>query len=284
MARTEWGALAAAGCLFAASTALAAPFAMITELKGEAWALEQGKPRKLTLLGYLDHPAEIRIDSAGKLAITYFTSGVQYSFAGPARVALDNAAPKILDGEAPQFRKVTPDKAIAGGLSPEQWRRLQEATVIMRGVKSSFTVVGPDKTAVLEREPQFEWTSAPGAKGYRLVVYSAQNELLHEATTGQNALRPGTALRLQPGQRYRWKVDALGVLKPVSASGSFTVAVDAVREEMIGLKASGGNNAAARAFYATTLDAQGHTHDARSEWKALVRDYPDQTEFGTRAR
>lgn len=284
MARTRWAVLAAAGCLFAASTALAAPFAMITELKGEAWALEQGKPRKLTLLGYLDHPAEIRIDSAGKLAITYFTSGVQYSFAGPARVALDNAAPKILDGEAPQFRKVTPDKAIAGGLSPEQWRRLQEATVIMRGVKSSFTVVGPDKTAVLEREPQFEWTSAPGAKGYRLVVYSAQNELLHEATTGQNALRPGTALRLQPGQRYRWKVDALGVLKPVSASGSFTVAVDAVREEMIGLKASVGNNAAARAFYATTLDAQGHAHDARSEWKALARDYPDDTEFGPRAR
>jgi hypothetical protein len=284
MARTAWGVLAAAGCLFAASAALAAPFAMITELKGEAWALEQGKPRKLTLLGYLDHPAEIRIDSAGKLAITYFTSGVQYSFAGPARVAFDNAAPKVLAGEAPQFRKVTPEKGIGGGLTPDQWRRLQEATVVMRAVKSSFAVVGPDKTAVLEREPQFEWTSAPGAKGYRLVVYSAQNQLLHEATTDQNALRPGTALRLQPGQRYRWKVDALGVLKPVSASGSFTVAADAVREEMIGLKASVGNDAAARAFYATRLEAQGHAHDARSEWKALARDYPDETEFGTRAR
>ena len=284
MRRTAWGILAAAACLVAANSALAAPFAMITELKGEAWALEQGKPRKLALLGYLDHPGEIRIDPAGKLAITYFTSGVQYSFAGPARVALDNAAPKVLAGEAPQFRKVTPEKAIGGGLTPDQWRRLQEATVVMRAVKSSFAVVGPDKTAVLEREPQFEWTSAPGAKGYRLVVYSAQNEVLHEATTHQNALRPGPALRLQPGQRYRWKVDALGVLKPVSASGSFTVAADAVREEMIGLKASVGNDAAARAFYATTLEAQGHAHDARLEWKALARDYPYETEFGTRAR
>jgi hypothetical protein len=283
MTRTGWGVLAAAGCLFAASAALAAPFAMITELKGEAWSLEQGKPRKLIVLGYLDHPAEIRIDPAGKLAITYFTSGVQYSFAGPARVALDNAAPKVLEGEAQQFRKVTPQKAIGGGLSPNQWRRLQEATVVMRAVKSSFAVVGPDKTAVLEREPQFEWTSAAGAKGYRLVVYGAPNEILHEETTGENALRPGPALRLQPGQRYRWKVDALGVLKPVSASGSFTVAADTVREEMLGLKASAGNDAAARAFYATTLQAQGHAHDARSEWKALTRDYPDETEFGRRA-
>jgi hypothetical protein len=284
MRRTAWGVLAAAACLVAANSALGAPFAMITELKGEAWALEQGKPRKLALLGYLDHPGEIRIDPAGKLAITYFTSGVQYSFAGPARVALDNAAPKVLAGEAPQFRKVTPEKAIGGGLTPDQWRRLQEATVVMRAVKSSFAVLGPDKTAVLEREPQFEWTSASGAKGYRLVVYSAQNEVLHEATTDQNALRPGAALRLQPGQRYRWKVDALGVLKPVSASGSFMVAADAVREEMIGLKASVGNDPAARAFYATTLEAQGYAHDARLEWKALARDYPDETEFGTRAR
>ncbi len=284
MARSGWGVVGAAGCLFAGSAALAAPFAMITELKGDAWSLEQGKPRKLTLLGYLDHPAEVRIDPAGKLAITYFTSGVQYSFAGPARVALDNAAPKVLDGEAPQFRKVTPEKAIGGGLSPDQWRRLQEATVVMRVVKSSFAVVGPDKTAVLGREPQFEWTAAPGAKGYRLVVYGAQNELLHEATTEQRALRPGPALRLQPGQRYRWKVDALGVLKPVSANGSFTVAADAVREEMLGLKASAGYDAAARAFYAATLEAQGHAHDARVEWKALARDYPEETEFGRRAR
>jgi hypothetical protein len=284
MTRNAWGILAAAACLVAANSALAAPFAMITELKGEAWALEQGKPRKLALLGYLDHPGEIRIDPAGKLAITYFTSGVQYSFAGPARVALDNAAPKVLAGEAPQFRKVTPEKAIGGGLTPDQWRRLQEATVVMRAVKPSFAVVGPDKTAVLEREPQFEWTSAPGAKGYRLVVYSAQNEVLHESTTDQNALRPGAALRLQPGQRYRWKVDALGVLKPVSANGSFTLAADAVREEMIGLKALVGDDAAARAFYATTLEAQGHAHDARLEWKALARDYPYEAEFGTRAR
>jgi hypothetical protein len=284
MVTTGWRALAAASGLFAASAALAAPFAMITELKGEAWAVEQGKPRKLSLLGYLDHPGEIRIDSAGKLAITYFRSGVQYSFAGPARVALDNAAPKMLHGEAPQFRKVTPEKAIGGGLTPDQWRRLQEATVVMRAVKSSFAVVSPDKTAVLEREPRFEWTSAPGAKGYRLVVYSAQNEILHEATTEQNALTPGPALRLQPGQRYRWKIDALGVLKPVSASGSFTVASDTVREELLFLKASAGNDAAARVFYATALEARGHGHDARAEWKALARDYPEELEFRQRAR
>src|SRR5205807_607852 len=83
----------------------------------------------------------------------------------------------------------------------------------MRSVKTTFTVVGPDKTAVLDRTPEFEWTAVPGAKGYRLVVYGQDNDIIHEATTEEHSLRP--ALELESGKRYRWKVDALGVAKPV---------------------------------------------------------------------
>ena len=284
MARTAWSILAAAGCLAAASAALAAPFAMITDLKGEAWAMEGGKARKLSLLSYIENPTEIKVDSAGKLAITYFANGIQYSFSGPARLALDSAAPKVIEGQGAQFKKVTPEKSISGGLSADQWRRLQQATVVMRAVKSSFAVVGPDKTAVIAGEPEFEWTAAAGAKGYRLVVYGPKNDILHEATTEQQALRPGAALQLQPGQRYRWKVDALGVAKPVSANGSFVVADAAARERMSALKRSTGSELAARAFYATTLEAEGHGHDARAEWKALAREFPGEPEIVQRTQ
>ncbi len=257
---------------------------MITDLKGEAWAMEGGKARKLSLLSYIENPTEIKVDSAGKLAITYFANGIQYSFSGPARLALDSAAPKVIDGQAAQFKRVTPEKSISGGLSADQWRRLQQATVVMRVVKSSFAVVGPDKTVLIEREPEFEWTAAAGAKRYRLVVYGPKNEILREATTDQNALRPGSALQLQPGQRYRWKVDALGVAKPVSANGSFVVADAAARERMSALKRSTGSELAARAFYATTLEAEGHGHDARAEWKALAREFPGEPEIVQRTQ
>ena len=282
MARTAITIWTAAGCLAAANAALAAPFAMITDLKGEAWAMESGKPRKLTLLGYIENPTEIKIDGPGKLAITYFANGVQYSFAGPARVALESAAPKVIDGQAGEFKKVTPEKSIGGGLSSDQWRRLQQATVVMRNVKSTFAVVGPDKTAVLAREPEFEWTSVAGAKGYRLVVYGPQNDILHEITTDQTSLKP--ALGLQPGVRYRWKVDALGVAKPVSANGVFTVADDSARERMAEMKRSAGAELGARSFYATRLEAEGHTHDARAEWKSLARDFPNEPEIVQRSR
>lgn len=284
MTRTAFTIWAAAGCLAAASGALAAPFAMVTDLKGEAWAMEGAKPRKLSLLGYIENPTEIKLDPAGKVAITYFANGVQYSFAGPARVALDSAAPKVIDGAAGQLKKVTPEKAIGGGLSTDQWRRLQQATVVMRTVKSSFTVVGPDKTAVLDREPEFEWVAAQGAKGYRLVVYGPDNSILHEGTTEGTAARPGSVLKLQPGQRYRWKVDALGVTRPVSASGAFTVAEEAARERLVTLKQTAGAELPARAFYATTLEAEGHAHDARAEWKALARQYPNEPEIVQRSR
>ena len=213
-----------------ATQVFAAPFAMVTDLKGQAWAMDGAQPKKLALLGYIENPTEVKVDPNGKVAITYFANGVQYSFAGPARVSLESGAPKVIDGQAGEFKKVTPEKSIGGGLSSDQWRRLQQATVVMRNVKTTFTVVGPDKTAVLDKTPEFEWTAVSGAKGYRLVVYGPDNDILHEATTEQNSLRP--SLELESGKRYRWKVDALGVAKPVSASGVFTVADDAARERM----------------------------------------------------
>src|SRR5919197_1472770 len=258
MARTAIWIWAAAGCLVGAGSALAAPFAMITELKGEAWALEGAQPRKLSLLGYIDSRTDMKVDPAAKVAVTYFASGVQYNFAGPSRVSLEVTAPKVIDGNAAEFRKVTPDKA-------------------------SFSVVGPDKTALLAREPQFEWTVAPGAKGYRLVVYGPDHKIVHEATTEPTSLTPG-APPLEPGKRYRWKVDALGVSKPLTATGSFSVADDATRERLAAMKRAAGTDLAPRTFYATTLEAEDHAHDARAEWKALARDFPNEAHIAQRAR
>ena len=265
-----------------ATQVFAAPFAMVTDLKGQAWAMEGAQPKKLALLGYIENPTEVKVDPNGKVAVTYFANGVQYSFAGPARVSLESGAPKVIEGQPSEFKKVTPEKAIGGGLSSDQWRRLQQATVVMRSVKTTFAVVGPDKTAVLDREPEYEWTAAAGAKGYRLVVYGPDNDIIHESTTDHTSLKP--SLELQTGKRYRWKVDALGVAKPVSATGAFTVADDAARERLAEAKRSAGAELGARSFYATTLEAEGHTYDARAEWKSLAKEYPNEPEIVSRAR
>lgn len=91
-------------------------------------------------------------------------------------------------------------------------------------------------------------------------------------------------MSLEPGKKYRWKVDAIGVARPVSASGTFAVADEASRERLLGLKQAAGAEAGARAFYATTLEAEGYAYDARSEWRALARDFPDEAEFRARAQ
>lgn len=281
MTKTVKTIFIAAGALAVAAAAQAAPFAMVTDLKGDAWAMEGGKPKKLALLGYLESPTEIKVD--GKIAITYFTSGVQYNFAGPARVALDSQAPKVMEGAAGDSTKVTPEKSLGGGLSSDQWRRLQQATVVMRNVKSTFTVVSPDNTVVLAKEPEFEWTAAPGAKGYRLVIYGPDNTVLHEATTEQTALK-SDAFALEPGKRYRWKVDARGASKPASAQGNFALAEPDTRERLMAIKPPTNAPMGARVFYATLLEAQGHSYDARLEWKQLAKDYPNEPEIVSRAK
>jgi hypothetical protein len=277
------GFLFTAGSLAFAAAVQAAPFAMITDMKGDALAMEGGKQRKLAMLSYIETPVEIRVEQAGKLGITYFASGVQYSFDGPARISLDAGAPKVIEGPAGQSKKVGPEKSIGGGgLSNDQWRRLQQATVVMRTVKASFSVVGPDKTDLLAREPEFEWTGASDARRYRLVVSGPDNKIIHEATTDQTSVKAG-ALKLEPGQKYRWKVDALGVSKPVSATGNFTVASDDVRQRVISNRPGSDADLAARILYATTLEAEGHQHDARAEWKQLAREFPDVPEIKQRS-
>jgi len=280
MNRHAWVA-ALAGFSFAA-LAQAAPFAMITDIKGDAWANERGKQQKLTLLSYIESPLEVNIEPSTTLSVTYFTSGVQYSFQGPARVALDAQAPRVIEGKPAQPTKVGPEKAITGGLSKGQWRHLQQATVVMRSVKSRFTVVSPDKNVVLTREPEFEWTAAADAKRYRLVVYGPGNRILHEEITERTALQPGSALKLEPGQSYRWKVEALGVAQPVRAVSTFTIEDDALREKMVAGRPGAGAPLAARIFFATTLEADGYMTDARAEWKALAREYPDVPEIKRR--
>ena len=274
-----FGALA--GFAFSA-LAQAAPFAMVTDLKGDAWASEHGKQQKLALLSYIESPVEVKVERATTLGVTYFTSGVQYSFEGPARVALDAQAPRVIEGKPAQPTKVGPERAIAGGLSKDQWRHLQQATVVMRDVKSSFTVVSPDKNAVLTREPEFEWTAAANVKRYRLVVYTPDNKVMYETTTEQTAVQPGSALKLEPGQKYRWKVEPLGVAQPVRTVGHFVVEVAALREKIVAGRPGVGAPLAARIFYATTLEADGYTTDARAEWKALAREYPDVPEIKRR--
>jgi len=62
------------------------------------------------------------------------------------------------------------------------------------------------------------------------------------------------------------------------------VADDATRERLETLKRSAGADLAARTYYATTLEAEDHVHDARAEWKALAKEYPNEPEIVQRSR
>src|SRR4051812_17046307 len=148
MARTVIAVLA-----FIAAPAFAAPFAMITDLKGQAWAMGGEQPKKLALLGYIENPTEVKVDPNGKVAITYFANGVQYSFAGPARVSLESGAPKVIEGQPSEFKKVTPEKSIGGGLSSDQWRGPPQGPGVKGNVKTTFTLGGPRKNPPPQRPP-----------------------------------------------------------------------------------------------------------------------------------
>src|SRR5688572_15513467 len=124
--------LTALAAFLVTALAQAAPFAMVTGINGEATGTLAGKSRPLTLLAFIQGPEEVSVASRGRLVITYFASGMQYSVEGPAKMVLAAAEPQVLEGAA-QRKKISPDKWIGeGGLSSDQWRRLTQATSVMR--------------------------------------------------------------------------------------------------------------------------------------------------------
>ena len=261
--------------LFSASI-LAAPVAMITDLKGSAFVGNQ----KVSMLKYLDAKSELRLEGQSSVVITYFANPVQHTFTGPSKIMVGDTAPSAIEGASGDTKRVGPNTTIQGGLSGDQWRRLQQAAVVMRDVKPRFDVIAPNNTSILSaNDVELSWTPMDGAKSYRVVVYDdATSKIIHEATVSggiTTAELPASA-DLQTGKKYRWKVDALGISKPSGAFGIFTVADQPTVGKMNTIRPTDTADRPARVFYATLLEIEGYSYDAKQEWKRLAKQFPNE--------
>lgn len=282
MSRRLYGLLLALGAMLFALESWAEPVAMATDVKGTA-TLTGGKPGPISMLHYFDAPTTVRLAPGSLLVVTYFANPIQYSFKGPALVTIDSAAPRVSEGAPPEVRRVGPEKAIDGGLTRDQWRRLQQATVVMRSARPAFAVISPNQTAILSTRPELSWTPAAGAQSYRLTLSDDNdNAIANWTSTSTTSMVPETA-KLAAGKSFRWKVETTDAPQPLVASGVFSIAATDVAHRMIQSRPADGADLAANVFYATLLDIEGFGHDAKAEWRRLARQFPEEGTLQRRA-
>ncbi len=85
------------------------------------------------------------------------------------------------------------------------WWRAPEPPIDPGVRGAGFSAVSPSGS--LTRVSGFAWMALPLAESYRLSLIAGETEVWEETTTGQSITAPPALL--QPGQPYRWRVEAL---------------------------------------------------------------------------
>ena len=127
--------------LSAATAALAAdPLGMVIDVQGNA-TLGKGKAE---MLSYLNAGSEVQLSPGASMTVTWYAGSKELKFTGPARLKVEPAGIKVVQGGAAQERAVTEEKVAATRKLPQ---RLGQAAVNMRGLKP----MTPEQEAARER-------------------------------------------------------------------------------------------------------------------------------------
>lgn len=119
--------------LMASTPALAAePLGMVIDVQGNATLTEGGKSSRLDMLSYLNARNEIQLSPGASMTVTWYAGSKELKFAGPARLKVEPAGIKVVQGAAARERNVSDEKIDATRKPPT---RLGQAAVAMRGMK-----------------------------------------------------------------------------------------------------------------------------------------------------
>ena len=106
----------------------AEPLGTVIDVQGNATL---GKNR-LEMLSYVNAGNEIQLAPGAALTVTWYAGSKELRFAGPARLKVEPAGIKVVQGGAAQERSVTDEKVAATKKLPA---RLRQAAISMRGMK-----------------------------------------------------------------------------------------------------------------------------------------------------
>jgi hypothetical protein len=272
--------IARAAALILAAAALAAqaadPVAFVADLQGNATIEGDGK---LGFLAELPAGTRLLLGTGATVAVTYSSSGAEFTLTGPGEFLVSAAEVKAERGAAPKKRTVAviPDAAVIARLS-----RTANASLRMRGINpqgtSKVALEYPVNTRVTTLQPTMRWSGEPTAESFSVTVTDAAGKEVWKGEVKPPMAKP--AVKLAPGTLYTWTVMTPNGAR---AEGRFETlsAADMARAEK---SRAGAKSFSERVMHAFVLQDIGATQDAREAWSALSRERPDLQELSVLAR
>ena len=254
----------------------AGPVAFVADVKGNATIEGKGSVGFLT---ELSAGTRLLLGSNAMVAVTYASTGAEFTLAGPGEFLVAPAEVRAEKGLAPTRRAVTalPDPGVVARVS-----RTATASLRMRGItdesKAKAVLEYPVDTRVATLQPTLRWKNGARAERVTVSVVDANGREVWKGDALPDAARP--AVKLAPAMAYRWTImTPAGVLGEASFETLPAPVVAKVAKSRAAAKSF-----SERVVHAFLLHDLGATQEARDAWAALARERPELAELAALAR
>jgi len=268
-------AAAVAASLWVLAAQAADPVAFVADITGNAAVEGSGK---LTFLAELGAGTRLLLGTGATVAITYASTGTEYTVRGPGEFVVGPTDVKAEKGASPTRRVVTSvqDKAVIARVSQTATASLRMRSVPTDRAKGALQFPVDTRVATLEPVLLFRGEAAP--EGSEVTILDTNGKAIWKGAARAGKVQTGQ--RLSPATRYRWTV-----MTPTGSLGE--AQFETLGSE--GLKKAARSQASARTFpdrvmHALLLQELGATQEARDAWAALARERPDLPELAGLAR
>ena len=268
------------GCLLAPAV-FAAGVAMITDASGRIVTEPDGAA--LGVLAELQGGAKLRLAAGASATVLYLSSGEEFRLRGAGRYQIGDKAPAALAGAQPERHKLPVDAIPPVRVKPAS---VQQATIVMRslGPAANVKLLEPVSVRVLEERPAFRWTTLPGAEKYRVQVIDSAGQMIAEFEQAGDAGQLPEGVRLKAGEAYSWSVEArLANGRRLSRSADFAVLDAEARAKLARMQPAQGAKFSDRVAYALMLERYEAFDLARTEWRQLLAERPNEPLLKERA-
>ncbi len=266
--------LAAAAAVLAFTAHAAEPVAFVADLQGNAAIEGDGK---VGFLAELNAGTRLLLGTGAKVAVTYATTGTEFTIRGPGEFMVGEAEVKADKGAAPTKRLVAVlrDTTLVAGIS-----KTATASLRMRNVQPAASIRAgleyPVDTKVATLQPALRWRQASGESA-EVMLADTSGKQIWKGIVPSGSAPP--AMKLAAATRYRWTV-----MTPQGAVGE--AQFETLPADALGKAAKSRTTAktfSERVVHALLLHELGATQEARETWAGLARERPELPELAALA-
>lgn len=251
------------------SSAWAATVAMVLDVQGNVVATAAGAPVALGIAKSLPADTRINLPAGAKLSLTLYATQEHVTLAGPAQALLTDKGLQMIDGAVSQTRKLAGDSS---RMVQEFQGRVVPAAMLMRSVGSKPVLDAPRNGELLLDDTLEIVLSLPDGSAEAKVELFDGERLLGSRNVAGSAVRvrdiAGAALTA--GGSYRLVVGNI--------SARFTIADEATRQRLAGLRPSDDTAIDQWVLYAMALEQQRAVSAARKVWQRVASERPELAE------